>query len=85
MEDHQICLECITTFLKNEVDEWNTNLCCPGHECVEVFRDEEIKKYLGAEKYYKYENLVQEQCINEAMANGDLNGFEKCPHVSLPF
>jgi hypothetical protein len=81
---HQVCEECIANFLANKVDEGNTNLCCPEQQCEEVFSEKDIKKYLGDEKYREYEALVQEQCINEAIANGDLDGFEKCPHVCHP-
>jgi hypothetical protein len=80
--NHQFCEECTENFLANKVDEGNADLCCPEQECDEVFRDKDIKKYLGAESYLEYETLAQEKCINDAIANGDLDGFEKCPHVS---
>jgi hypothetical protein len=83
--DHHFCVECTTTFLANKVDEGNTNLCCPEQQCDEVFSDKDIKKYLRAEKYLEYEALAQEKCINDAIANGDLERFVKCPHVSHPF
>jgi hypothetical protein len=72
---------CTKEYLKNQVDEWNTDLCCPG-QCDEAYSDAEINHLLGAEKYYKYETLVQEQCVSQAIENGDLDGFEKCTHVS---
>jgi hypothetical protein len=80
--DHHFCEECTTTFLETEVIKCNTDLCCPEQQCEEAFSDEDIKKYLGAERYLEYEARAQKNCIDEAIENGDLDGFEKCPHVS---
>jgi hypothetical protein len=82
--NHRVCEECTTTFMEVEIEQKNSNICCPG-QCEEVFSEKDIKKYLGDEKYREYEALVQEQCINEAIENGDLDGFEKCPDVFHPF
>jgi hypothetical protein len=62
----------------------NLNLCYPGQynekPCDESYSAHEIKQYLGAETYTKYEDRVQEQCIDQAIYDGELKG---CQHVSL--
>jgi hypothetical protein len=67
--------------MENEIGLRKSDLNCISQgECNETFADTEIKRVLGT-GYKAYENLVQEKCIQNARENGDLEGYEKCPHV----
>jgi hypothetical protein len=81
---HQFCVECTRLYLEHEIEQGNCKICCPG-QCNEALSEKDIKKYLRADKFLTYEALSQEECVSQAIDNGDLDGFEKCPDVCHPF
>jgi hypothetical protein len=85
-DPHTFCLSCVKSFMENEIGMMKSDLHCISQGvCNEKFSDGEIKRVLGPLGYKMYERLVQDQCIKKALENGDLDGYEECPHVSYLF
>jgi TRIAD3 protein (E3 ubiquitin-protein ligase RNF216) len=82
MNGHQFCVDCVKQYMETWLGDSKSNFPCLHQEpCAETFSPKEIERCLGTRDFKRYENLVRKQSIKAALDNGELKGYEECPHV----